>query len=29
VAEACLYLACGGDYVTGQLLHLNGGDSVY
>ncbi|HEY4069733.1 MAG TPA: SDR family oxidoreductase [Burkholderiaceae bacterium] len=29
VAEACLYLACGGDYVTGQLLHLNGGDSMY
>ncbi len=29
VAEACLYLACGGSYVTGQLLHLNGGDSMY
>ncbi|MDB5856569.1 MAG: fabG 5 [Ramlibacter sp.] len=29
VAEACLYLACGGDYVTGQLLHLNGGDSLF
>lgn len=29
VAEACLYLVCGGEYVTGQLLHLNGGDSVY
>jgi len=29
VAEACLYLCCGGNYVTGQLLHLNGGDSMY
>lgn len=29
VAEACLYLCCGGEYVTGQLLHLNGGDSMY
>ena len=29
VAEACLYLCCGGDYVTGQLLHLNGGDSMF
>ncbi len=29
VAEACLYLCCGGNYVTGQLLHLNGGDSMF
>ena len=29
VAEACLDLCCGGDYVTGQLLHLNGGDSMF
>ena len=29
VAEACLYICCGGSYVTGQLLHLNGGDSMY
>lgn len=29
VAEACLYMCCGGNYVTGQLLHLNGGDSMY
>ena len=29
VAEACLYLCCGGEYVTGQLLHLNGGDFMY
>lgn len=29
VAEACLYLCCGGEYVTGQLLHLNGGDHMY
>lgn len=29
VAEACLYMCCGGAYVTGQLLHLNGGDSMY
>jgi 3-oxoacyl-[acyl-carrier protein] reductase len=29
IAEACLYLCCGGEYVTGQLLHLNGGDHMY
>ena len=29
VAEACLYFACGGAYVTGHLLHLNGGDWMY
>lgn len=29
VAEACLYLCLGGEYVTGQLLHLNGGDHMY
>ncbi len=29
VGEACLYLACGGTYVTGQLLHLNGGEFVF
>ncbi|BBK35204.1 3-oxoacyl-[acyl-carrier-protein] reductase FabG [Allostella sp. ATCC 35155] len=29
VGEACLYLACGGEYVTGQLLHLNGGEFLF
>ncbi|ROP84421.1 3-oxoacyl-[acyl-carrier protein] reductase [Stella humosa] len=29
VGEACVYLACGGEYVTGQLLHLNGGEFVF
>lgn len=29
VGEACLYLATGGEYVTGQLLHLNGGEFVF
>lgn len=29
VAEACLYLCTGGAYVTGQLLHLNGGDHMF
>lgn len=29
IAEACLYFTCGGAYATGQLLHLNGGDSMY
>jgi 3-oxoacyl-[acyl-carrier protein] reductase len=29
VAQACLYFSTGGDYVTGQLLHLNGGEFVY
>lgn len=29
VGEACLYFATGGDYVTGQLLHLNGGEYLY
>lgn len=29
VAQACLYMCTGGDYVTGQLLHLNGGEFLY
>lgn len=29
IGEACLYFACGGSYVTGQLLHLNGGEFLY
>jgi NAD(P)-dependent dehydrogenase (short-subunit alcohol dehydrogenase family) len=29
VARACLYLATAGDFVTGQLLHLNGGEFLY
>ena len=29
IAEACLYFTCGGGYATGQLLHLNGGESLY
>lgn len=29
VAQACLYMCLGGDYVTGQLLHLNGGEFVF
>jgi 3-oxoacyl-[acyl-carrier protein] reductase len=29
IAQACLYFTCGGSYATGQLLHLNGGESLY
>lgn len=29
IAQTCLFLACGGSYVTGQLLHMNGGEFVY
>lgn len=29
VGQACLYMCTGGDYVTGQLLHLNGGEFLY
>ena len=29
VAQACLYLTCGGAYATGQLLHLNGGEFMF
>jgi 3-oxoacyl-[acyl-carrier protein] reductase len=29
IGEACLFLACGGTYVTGQLLHMNGGEFMY
>ncbi|MBV7486829.1 SDR family NAD(P)-dependent oxidoreductase [Bordetella sp. BOR01] len=29
VADCCLYLAAQTSYVTGQLIHLNGGESMY
>ncbi|OZI29785.1 hypothetical protein CAL29_16795 [Bordetella genomosp. 10] len=29
VAECCLYLSGQHSYVTGQLIHLNGGESMY
>lgn len=29
VGRACLYMCTGGDYVTGQLLHLNGGEFLF
>lgn len=29
VGQACLYMCTGGDYVTGQLLHLNGGEFLF
>jgi 3-oxoacyl-[acyl-carrier protein] reductase len=29
VAQACLYLASENSYVTGQVIHLNGGESMY
>jgi 3-oxoacyl-[acyl-carrier protein] reductase len=29
IGEAALFLATGGAYVTGQLLHLNGGEFMY
>jgi 3-oxoacyl-[acyl-carrier protein] reductase len=29
VAEACLYLTCGGEYLTGQVLFLNGGEQMF
>lgn len=29
IAEACLFLTCGASYVTGQLLHMNGGEFMY
>ncbi|MFC3337132.1 SDR family NAD(P)-dependent oxidoreductase [Paracandidimonas soli] len=28
-ADCCLFLAAGTSYVTGQLIHLNGGESLY
>jgi len=29
VAQACLYLASENSYVTGQVIHLNGGETMY
>jgi len=29
VADCCVYLAAEHSYVTGQLIHLNGGESMY
>ena len=29
VAEACLFLTTANSYVTGQVIHLNGGESLY
>jgi 3-oxoacyl-[acyl-carrier protein] reductase len=29
VADVCLFLAAENSYVTGQLIHLNGGESMY
>jgi len=29
VADCCVYLAAETSYVTGQLIHLNGGESMY
>jgi 3-oxoacyl-[acyl-carrier protein] reductase len=29
VADTCLFLAAENSYVTGQLIHLNGGESMY
>jgi 3-oxoacyl-[acyl-carrier protein] reductase len=29
IGSACLYMCTGGDYVTGQLLHLNGGEFLF
>lgn len=29
VADCCVFLAGGTSYVTGQLIHLNGGESMY
>jgi 3-oxoacyl-[acyl-carrier protein] reductase len=29
IGDAALFLATGGAYVTGQLLHMNGGEFVY
>ncbi|MGC4008401.1 MAG: SDR family oxidoreductase [Pseudomonas sp.] len=28
-AQACLFLASPQSWVTGQLIHLNGGESMY
>jgi 3-oxoacyl-[acyl-carrier protein] reductase len=29
VARACVYLAAGGNFVAGQLIHVNGGEYMY
>jgi 3-oxoacyl-[acyl-carrier protein] reductase len=29
VAQACLYLANENSYVTGQVIHLSGGEAMY
>ena len=29
VAEACLFLTAEKSYVTGQVIHLNGGESLF
>lgn len=29
IARACVYFATGGNFVTGQLLHVNGGEYLY
>lgn len=29
IARACVYLATGGNFVNGQLIHVNGGEYLY